>query len=169
VTQSDSRPEAVAQARRALAESPDDFNLMISYAHYLLIDGQIGLAVDHARRAAEKAPGDFRTQRFLSGVLLVAGAFDQAALAAENAVRILPADAEVRIHLAGILISRQQPREALPHLMAVVDGPNETPHAWRLLSTALSELGGRAGNPTVPERDRIPPTSQFAAHRPQAA
>ena len=133
--------EGLVRAQRALDENPGDTKLMIDYAECLLADGQFGRGMEVAQRAADLAPDDFRVLRFLSGAQTALGDLPGAAKSGERAVRIDRSNVEARLHVAGVHVAMGQSVLALPHLMAAVNGPKPSAYAWRLLSTALAEMG----------------------------
>jgi ABC-type polysaccharide/polyol phosphate export permease/Flp pilus assembly protein TadD len=159
--------EILAAAAQAFEARPGNVNVIVDYAHHLLGAGETLRAIEVARRAATLAPGDFRTQRFLSSAYAVSGDLERAVAAAEQAVRIDPADPEVRVHLACLLVGVQRPRPAVTHLMAVTGGANETSFAWRLLSTALTELGrlDRALEAAARAIELAPSVVEYRIHR----
>ncbi len=159
--------EILAAAARAFEARPGNVNVIVDFAHHLLGAGETLRAIEVARRAATLAPDDFRTQRFLSSAYAVSGDLERAVAAAEHAVRIDPADPEVRVHLACLLVGVQRPRPAVTHLMAVTGGANETSFAWRLLSTALTELGrmDRALEAVARAIELAPGVTEYRIHR----
>ena len=77
----------------------------------------------------------------LSGILWAQGRRDEAIEAALTAVRLDPDAGEARLHAASLLAATGQWRQVAEHLAVHVAGAAPRPAAWRLLSSALAELG----------------------------
>lgn len=133
--------DQLSNAALTYKENPRNTNVAIDYAHHLLAAGQVQLAIEIGELARLNDLDNFRAHRFLSSAYAVAGDLEPATAAAECAVSVRPNDAEARLNIASLLIARQQPRSAIVHLMAVSRLSQESGTSWRILSTALVELG----------------------------
>lgn len=131
----------LSRAEFAYKANPHNTNVTIDYAHHLLAAGKTHCAIEIGELARSNNPNDFRTQRFVSSAYAVAGDLGPAIAAAECAVSLRPNDPEARLNVASLLIARQQPRPAIVHLMAISRLSQESGTSWRILSTALTELG----------------------------
>lgn len=166
-TDDEAMQEALAAAEAAVARDSRNVPALIRLADLSLRAAGEERALQLARRAAELAPGSFKTLRFFSGVLSVVGARDEAIEAGYRAVRLLPDNAEGRLHLGGLLLSEQRWKEAAEHLAHHVSLPDATPQGWRLLSTALLQLGRAERGIEAVERAIVlaPNQVEFRVHR----
>lgn len=133
-----------AQAEQAARADARNVGGLIHLSERALQEGNLGEALELARIAADLAPADFRTLRFLSGILSVTGYVPEAIEQGFAALELQPGNAEARLHLGGLLLSEHQWRRAATQLIAYVEMPDPQPVGWRLLSTALQELGRTA-------------------------
>jgi capsular polysaccharide transport system permease protein len=133
--------EFITAAEAADLTDPRNAAHLLRAAELCLPGGDYERAARLAGLAAALTPGDARPARVLSGIRWAQGHQDEAIEAALEAVRLAPAAAESRLHAASLLAATGQWRQVAEHLALYVAGPAPRPVAWRLLSSALQEMG----------------------------
>ena len=134
--------EEMAEAAEAAAgRDPRNVPALLRAAEAWLAAGSPERAGRAASAAVKAAPGDYMAVRTLSGILGVTGRTDLAVRAALAAVALQPQNGEARLHLGGLYAGQGKWREAAEHLARHVSLPGAAPVGWRLLSTALHQIG----------------------------
>ncbi|HSL17054.1 MAG TPA: tetratricopeptide repeat protein [Methylomirabilota bacterium] len=107
--------EADALLAAALAEKPDDEDILSSYAERLIRKGEDTEAEVALKKAVAKSPFHKRARRMLGELLQKNGRPQEAVEVYEEMLRIQPADAEVHFAIGSILLN-SDPNAALPYL-----------------------------------------------------
>jgi choline-sulfatase len=107
--------EAEALLASALAEKPDDADILSAYAERLIEQGKDAEAEAALTRAVEKSPFHQRARRLLGDLLKSSGRPQDAIEVYQQMLRIQPDDADTHFAIGSILLD-SDPSAALPYL-----------------------------------------------------
>lgn len=107
--------EAEALLESALAENPDDPDLLCAYAERMMKQGKNAEAEKALARAVDKSPFHQRARRQLGQLLQGGGRSQDAVEVYEEMLRIKPDDAEAHFSIGSVLLD-SDPTAALPYL-----------------------------------------------------
>jgi Flp pilus assembly protein TadD len=109
------RDEAVAVVESALADNPDDPDLLSVRASWAFENGDVAEAEADLTRAVEVSPFHQRSRRQLAALLKSVGRQEDAVDVYEEMLRIQPEDADTHYELGSLLLDSDL-ETALPHL-----------------------------------------------------
>lgn len=133
--------EAALSADASAERDPRNVHALSHAASAWLHAGNSLKAAEYARKAVDLAPESFAVLRSSSGIASAVGLGSEALDWGVSAVRANPDDGEARLHLAGILAGRGDWKGCIEQLSVHVASPRATHGGWRMMSTALNQIG----------------------------